>query len=205
MSSLKTMLDGFAALASSLTGLPNPQVVQTHMPVKAIDPTLKARLEFRILAVRSVSEVADEVRYVVSGVDDEFLDEVVSGMRVVTIQVKCIGLDHRPGQDAIYYLERMGNRMAWPATLDALSALEMALVARHPTIDVSTPLTADDRTTSVAVKDFLFNAVVNEISNPGDEDEPGWIETVEFYSQDWPNGDPDELLVSGSVTRPPDP
>ena len=200
MGDFKTMLEGFANLTQQLTGL---QPVHAHMPSKVIDPQKKGRLEFRVIGCRPVNSHSDELREEFDAGQNLLIITAV-GLRYLTIQVKFIGYDHRPTQDALFYLERLGDRLSWPSSHAALRALDMGLVLRGAFIDLSKVISAEDRQGSVGVKEFNFMAAVSEvIDNPADSPS-SWIETVEFASDtlDDEAGDPLGLQISGSVTRP---
>lgn len=201
MSTFAQMLNGFAALATQLTGL---QIVQAHMPVKATDPIKKGRLEYRVIACRPISKVTDEIRYAFD-TGTNTLVMTSEGMREITIQTKFIGYDNRPTQDALFYLERLGDRLAWPSSVTALQALDMALVARESFIDLSRVISAEDRVGSIGVKDFRFNAVVTEAPDNPTDNPTNWIEVLEFYSAPLldVDGNPSPHQIAGSVTRPP--
>lgn len=196
------MLEGFAKLALQLTGLHSPDIVQAHMPPKAIDPVKKGRLEFRVVGCRPVNSTSDEL-------SEEFdagtntLIITSTGFRQITIQVKFIGYDHRPTQDALFYLERLGDRLQWPASLAALRALDMGLITRGSFIDLSKVISAEDRQGSVGAKDFIFHAVSSEIITNPDDSPSSWIETVEFASNTLKGEDGNPLAhqISGTVTR----
>lgn len=200
MSTFATIMTGFRALAIQLTGL---QVEQYNSPPKTIDPKKKGRLEFRILACRPISAVTDEIRYTFDAGTNTLI-MTSEGMRTITMQVKFEGYDHGPGQDACYYLERLGNRIVWPSSLEALAALDLGLVNRGTFQNFSKVLSAEDREWSIGIKEFIFQAVVNETpDNPADNPST-WIETVIFLSDTLDNVDGNPLVpqISRTVTRP---
>lgn len=202
MGDFKTMLGGFATLATQLTGLQTPQA---HMPTKVTDPKKKGRLEFRVIACKSVNSNSDDFRETYDVGSNTIIITSV-GFRHLTIQVKFIGEDNRPSQDALFYLERLGDRLAWPSSLATLRALDMGLIERGSFLDLSKVFSAEDRQGSIGVKEFRMVAVVTEIVNGPDHDPMSWIETVEFYSDTLDDVDgepaPAALQVSGTVTRP---
>lgn len=197
MSDFATMLPGFAALAVSLTGL---QVFQRNSPPKVIDPKLKGKLDFRVIACRPVSTF-DEIRYVFDTVLGTYT-MVSSGLRKLTIQVTFEGFDHGYGRDALFYLERLASRIVWPSSLAALNVLEMSLLDRGTFVDLSKVLSAEDRQWSVGTKDFIFLAVLNETPDNPDDNPANWIETVIFTSNPLlgEDGTPESPPVSGTVT-----
>jgi hypothetical protein len=196
----KTMLGGFASLAVQLTGL--QPIVQAHMPPKVLDPRKHGKLEFRVIGCRPINSTSDEIRYEYNAGTNRLIVTSI-GFRRLTIQVKFTGEDNRPSQDALFYLERLGDRIVWPSSLAALRAVDMGLVTRGSFIDLSRVISAEDRQGSVGVKEFTFNVVVTEvISNPSDSP-LSWIETVEFLSNTLNDVDGTPLVpqISGTVTR----
>ncbi len=197
---LKAQLEGFAALVASLTGL--KPVAEANSPVKVIDPLKKGRIEFHVIGCKPVNSVSDEI---IEVYDPGTNTLIVSswGLRNLTIQVKFIGYDHRFSQDALFYLERLGDRIVWPASSATLKALGLVLVTRGSFINLSKVISAEDRQGSVGAKEFIFRATVSE-EMTGDDSPSSWIETVEFASDTLDNeaGVPLAAQISGSVTRP---
>jgi hypothetical protein len=196
------MLQGFAALAAALTGLGAPNTVHAHMPAKMLDPLKKGRLEFRVIACRPVNSTSDEIREVFDAGTNKLL--VTSfGRRYLTIQVKFIGDDQLPSQDALFYLERLGDRLTWPSSTATLRGLDMGLVTRGSFLDLSQVMSAEDRQNSVGVKDFIFAALVSEEMTATGDSPASWIETLYFGSDtlDDVDGTPLVPQISEVVTR----
>jgi hypothetical protein len=203
VANFKTMLEGFSGLAMRLTGLTPASVVHAHMPPKVVDPHIKGRLEFRVISCRSVNTNADELRETYDVALNQ-LRITSLGIRYLTIQVKFIGYDHRSTQDALFYLERLGDRIHWPPSLAELRAIDMGLINRGTFLDLSKVISAEDRQGSVGVKDFMFIAAVSEEISDPDGSPLSWIETVQFTSDtlDGEDGNPLGRQISGTVTRP---
>lgn len=201
MSDFKTMLPGFAALATKLTGL--QLIAQAHMPPKVLDPRKHGKLEFRVIGCRPVNSTSDELREVWDvGTNTLFVTAI--GFRQLTIQVKFIGEDNRPSQDALFYLERLGDRLAWPSSAAALRAIDMGLITRGSFVDLSRVISAEDRQGSVGAKDFIFTAVVSEQISDAADSPLSWIQTVNFASNTLNDeaGNPLARQIAGTVTRP---
>src|SRR4051812_36105798 len=121
------MLEGFAALTVKLTGLIPASVAAAHMPSKALDPRAHGKIEFRVIGCRPVNATSDEiVETYDAGLN--LLRVSSKGFRQLTIEVKFIGEDNRPTQDALFYLERLGDRLVWPSSLASLRTLDMGLI-----------------------------------------------------------------------------
>lgn len=196
MSDFATMLPGFTALVAQLAGL---QIEKANGPAKMIDPRLKAKLETRVISCRPVSAVTDEIRYTYN--ETTGVNTMTSeGMRALTIQVKFEGFDHGPARDALFYLERIGDRIVLPSSLATLRALGMGLTNRGTFQDLSKVLSAEDREWSIGVKDFMLLAVVTTTPDAGvgvGSDNPAnWVQSVTFVSTDM------IPQISGTVTRP---
>lgn len=197
------MLEGFSALALKVTGLKPASISQAHMPPKVIDPRVHGKLEFRVIGCRPVNANSDEfVEEYDAGLNK--LHIFSHGLRELTIQVKFTGEDQRPTQDALFYLERLGDRLVWPSSTDALRAIDMVLVTRGSFLDLSKVFSAEDRQGSIGVKEFMFRASVSEeVTGP---DFPiSWIETVHVFSDDLNGVDGNPLpapeQISLTVTR----
>jgi len=186
-----------------LTGLKPASVVQAHMPSKVLDPRKHGKLEFRVIGCKPVNGTSDELRETYdAGLN--MLRITAIGLRMLTIEVKFIGEDNRPTQDALFYLERLGDRLVWPSSLAALRAIDMGLQTRGGFIDLSRVYSAEDRHGSIGAKEFIFIAAVSEeISNPADSP-LSWIQTVDFVSDTLDNvdGNPLPHQISGTVTVP---
>jgi hypothetical protein len=197
------MLEGFSALAIQLTGLKPADISQAHMPPKVLDPRRHGKIEFRVIGCRPYTGNDDEVREDYD-VGTNTLILTAAGRRQLTIQVKFTGEDHRPTQDALFYLERLGSRLVWPPSRDALRALDMGLVTRGSFIDLSKVYSAEDRQGSIGVKEFIFNVLLTEqITNP-DNSPFQWIQTVLISSDtlDDVDGTPLPHQISATVTVP---
>jgi hypothetical protein len=198
----KTMLEGFAKLAIQLTGLSPAGISQAHMPPKVLDPRKHGRLEFRVIGCRPVNSNSDEF----TEEFDSGLNKIrvtSHGIRILTIQVKFIGEDQRPTQDALFYLERLGDRLVWPPSLAALKALDMGLQTRGSFLDLSQVFSAEDRQGSIGVKEFIFIASVSE-EITGTDFPLSWIQTVTFTSNKLNDVDdtPADPQITVTVARP---
>ncbi len=198
MTTLAEQLEGFAALATALTGI---RTEQKDMPQKMIDPAKKGRLEYRVISCRPVAGSSDEIRFSDDG-DNLLMSS--EGLRALTIQVTFKGYDQRYTQNALFYLERLGNRLVWPSSLATLRALDLGLIDRGTFQDFSDVESAEDRRWSVGVKDFMLHAVVTETPDNPADNPMSWIETVEFASDTLDGTDdlPLPTQISATVTRP---
>jgi hypothetical protein len=196
------MLTGFAALAVQLTGLAPPSVGPAHMPPKVLDPRKHGKLEFRVIGCRPMNATEDDIRETYD-VGTNKLTLTSYGFRQLTIQVKFTGEDQRPSQDALFYLERLGDRLVWPASQASLAALDMGLVTRGSFVDLSRVYSAEDRQGAIGAKEFIFNVLVSEIATGSPDNPTNWIETVQFASNQLlgTDGNPLATQISGSATR----
>lgn len=200
MNDLATMLPGLAALMTKLTGV---RVEERDAPQKQQDPLARGKLQYVVTGCMPIGR--DEIRYLDNPADaGATLLETVFGLRKLTVQVRFEGSDHRPGQDALFYLERLGTRIRLPSATTTLSDLGLALQSIETFHDISRVQSAEDRRNSVGYKDFIFTGLLIETPATGDDNPVGWIEVVHFFSNTLKNeaGTPNPEQISGDVTRP---
>lgn len=198
MSTFATTLPALALLMTRLTGL--QMVEERDSPQKVVDPQKKGKLQYIVMGCKPVGQ--DEIRYTYNS-GTNTMDVVVLGMRRLTVTARFEGYDHRPGQDALFYLERLGTRMSWPSSVQALQDVGLSLIERTSFINLSRVYEDSDRRWSIGQKDFIFNFLLEE--PPGADDTPvSWIQTVIWASDtlDDVDGLPLDRQISGTVVAP---
>lgn len=199
MSDLKTMLPGFARLAARMLGVAPVNVTQRDAPQREVDPRIKAKFQYCVTGCMPIGR--DEIRYV--GVSPNVV-ETIFGLRKITIQVRCEGYDHQSGQDALFWLERLGLRIRLPSAIAELATLDLALSSVQTFHDISRVLTAEDLVDSVGYKDFIFTGILSDTPATGPDNPVNTIETVIWASStinDYP-GHPHVPQIGSTIHRP---
>lgn len=102
------------------------------------------------------------------------MQEVLIGVRNVTLSVRVESFDQSHSKTALHYLEHVRARFRWKTTTAALKAINVAFRGTHEIIDLSGM--KDQRIASMANLDIKLGMVSVE-ANPS---RGGYIETVDL-------------------------
>lgn len=139
-----------------------------------VHPGQRQELLLKVTSCVSVGEDESRTDY-----DDEAEDvfETITGNRRFVLQVQARVLEHEDDLWAMQTLERLRTRLQWRSSLDALLAVNVALVEVRQAIKASA--TYDKRVWSIANMDVVLASSVND-ANPIPV---GWIEHVNLEAK----------------------
>lgn len=153
---------GLLAWASALTGVELACCLWENAP--------RVQHNGQLVLLRWVSEVGvgvDAIDYAYAPNADPLLEmtPTVSGNRVVVVQLDVEVHDQSSGVNAHALASRARTRLRWPSSLDALEALDLALVGAEQI--VVTDYELDGRFVSRRTMDVRLNASSRETDSAG--------------------------------------
>jgi hypothetical protein len=164
----------FSSLALNAPVTPEFLARWTDKSAELVHPEVGKELTLKVTSVVGIGE--DERRYV--EVDDDVQESIVGHRRFV-IQVRVDSFDHSEDESRWCWsmIERIRTRLRRRSSIDALLAVNVALVEVGSAIDAS--LTFDKRRVNAALMDVTMAAAFTDT----DPVPVGWIEHVEFTTE----------------------